>query len=316
MKAFSRISSRLFELRVYLDLGRTNPGQPLAAVASILDRIDAGLGRDSAWDTAEELKTGLLHVAPDEHLSTLLDAEWAAPARQEHRWTSLFPEEELTGLRARSASGEKNERSPGWRSATIDWLATLYERRMDSWRHDRAKAQLRSNYLFAVTALLGVVLGLTSVMTVWQGEPFTGDVSTLLLTAMAAGALGSVLSGVYKLRDEMLSIRQLRSFGPVLTAQPFVGATAATLLFAVLTSGLIQVAGLAPGNLSWQHHAVFGFLAGFSEPFFLGVVKRVAGLAEEEQRTVKVTAQVGETAPAEEPVARVVMSDVAAPGPS
>jgi hypothetical protein len=235
VKAFSRISSRLVELRVYLERGTANAKQPVQAVASILKRITIHLGRDAAWDAAEDLKIGLLHVAPDEHLSSLLEAERAAPGQQENRWTTLYSEHELQEFREQSATAEKKgDGPPRWREVVIDRLATLYERRIDSWRHDRANAQLRARYFFAVTAVLGVVLGLTSILTVWQGKPFTGSVSTFLLTAMAAGALGSILSGVYKLRDEMMSIRQLRSFWPVLTAQPFVGATAATLLFAIL----------------------------------------------------------------------------------
>src|SRR5688572_27686615 len=105
------------------------------------------------------------------------------------------------------------------------------------------------------------MLGLTSVMTLWEGEPFAGPVNTMLLTAMAAGALGSVLSVIYTLRDQIMSIRQLRSFWPVLTAQPVIGAAAATVLFAVLTGDLIRIAKLDPSTLTWQYHAVFGFLA-------------------------------------------------------
>jgi hypothetical protein len=298
---------------VYLERRTAVANQPRQAIASILQRISEDLhrdgakesaevpknsllrdpGRDAAWDAAEELKIALLYVAPDDHLSSLLEVESARPAQQSDHWAALYSEDELKGLRGQCEMAQKSGQAipPPWREIVIDRLATLYQQRMDSWRHDRANSQLRTNYFFGVTAVLGAMLVFTSVLTIWQGN------AALLLTAMASGALGSVLSGIYKLRDEMMSIRQLRSFWPVLTALPFVGATAATLLFAVLTSGLIKVANLDPEAFTWQHHAVFGFLAGFSEPFFLGVVKRAAGLAEEEKKA-PAKASLTQTAPA------------------
>ncbi|RKH48152.1 hypothetical protein [Corallococcus sicarius] len=291
VKAFSRVSSRLVELRVYLELGAAiyRPPQPVLAITSVLQRITDKLGRDAAWDAAEELKIALLYFAPDAHLSSLLEGE-----------------AELKGFQEQRAATEKTgEALPArGREVIIDRLASLYQQRMDSWRHDRANEQLRANYFFAVTAVLGVVLGLAGVMTVWEGKPFACPVNTFLLTAMAAGALGSVLGGVYTLRDEIMSIRQLRAFWPVLTAQPFVGATAAMLLFAVLTSGLIKVANLDVESFTWQHHTVFGFLAGFSEPFFLGVVKRVAGLADEKKAPPKAPRPPKDAATPESPMAK------------
>jgi hypothetical protein len=291
VKAFSRISSRLVELRVYLELGAAvaRPPPPVHAVTSVLQRITDKLGRDAAWDAAEDLKIALLYFAPDAHLFSLLEGE-----------------AELKGLREQRAAAEKTGEalSPSWREVVVDRIASLYQQRMDSWRHDRANEQLRANYYFAVTVVLGVVLGLAGVMTLWEGKPFDDPVNTLLLTAMAAGALGSVLGGVYSLRDEVMGIRQLRAFWPVLTAQPFVGATAAMLLFAVLTSGLIQVGNLDVESFTWQHHTVFGFLAGFSEPFFLGVVKRVAGLADEKKAPPKEPLPPKEAADTESPVAK------------
>ncbi|WP_164021332.1 hypothetical protein [Pyxidicoccus trucidator] len=294
VKAFSRISSRLVELRVYRELGAavTRPPLPVQALASVLRRITDKLGRDAAWDAAEDLKITLLYFAPDAHLSSLLEGEAS-----------------LKEFREQRAAAEKTDQalSESWREAVIDRLATLYQQRMDSWRHDRANAQLRANYFFAVTAVLGGVLALAGVMTLWEGNPFVGAVNTFLLTAMAAGALGSVLGGVYTLRDEVLGIRQLRAFWPVLTAQPFVGATAAMLLFAVLTSGLIQVANLEVDSLTWQHHTVFGFLAGFSEPFFLGVVKRVAGSVDEKKAPPEAPRPPKETPTTGSPAAKPVL---------
>ena len=318
VKAVSRISSRLVELQVYLGRRPAVANPPRQAILSILQRITADLdrdeakesaqapkqpslrepGRDAAWDAAEDLKIALLYVAPDEHLSSLLEAEATRPAQHSDGWRTLYSEAELKELRKQweDVRSKGEAMPPAWREIVIDRLATLYQQRMDRWRHDRANLQLRANYFFGVTVVLGVVLGFTGVLTVSR------DNAVLLMTAMVSGALGSVLSGIYKLRDEMMNIHQLRSFWPVLTAMPFVGAAAGTLLLAVLTSGLIKVADLAPTAFAWQHYAVFGFLAGFSEPFFLGVVKRVAGMTEEEKK-----------APAEAGLAQAAPASVAGP---
>lgn len=302
VKAFSRISFRLIELRLHVERETDRNGKAFGPVRSVLRRITGRLGRDAAWDVAEELKVTLLYLAPEEHLASLLEEEWAKLGKPGERWTALFAKEELDALRKEHADAKGGAPPARWRETVVDRLATLYQQRMDSWRHDRAHDQLRANYFVAVTAVLGGVLGLTAVLTLWGGGgPLEGPPNTLLLTAMATGALGSVLSGIYKLRDEMMGIRQLRSYWSVLTAQPFVGATAATLLFAVLTSGLIQVAGIKPEALTWQHHAVFGFLAGFSEPFFLGVVRRVAGLGDGDKKAPAANAAGKPPAPSAKP---------------
>ncbi len=99
---------------------------------------------------------------------------------------------------------------------------------------------------------------------------------------MATGALGSTLSGFYRLRDEEGSITALRSFRSAMWAQPFVGAVIRVLLWLLVKSGGVAF-GVTNGgmadNILWANLSIYCFLAGFSEPFFLGVVQRVAGAA-------------------------------------
>ena len=58
--------------------------------------------------------------------------------------------------------------------------------------------------------------------------------------------------------------------------QPLVGASAGALVFLLLASRAFSVGSLDPA--AWPSPGVLGFAAGFSEPFFLGLVDRVAGL--------------------------------------
>src|SRR5262249_23523057 len=157
-------------------------------------------------------------------------------------WTWLFPAEELKKLLAGVPPAQ-------WRETAIDRLATLYQHRMDWWRHDRTRSQLRERYLYSVSILLLLVLASTSGILCRQSA-FT----PIVAPAMLAGALGSVLSAMYKLRDEILGIRQLRSFMPVLVAQPLLGATAALVVYVVFSSGLIKVANLDPATFSWHYY--------------------------------------------------------------
>ncbi len=47
------------------------------------------------------------------------------------------------------------------------------------------------------------------------------------------------------------------------------------MVYAAVSAGLVTVGGLEVGQLSWPHFALWGFFAGFSETFFLGIVKRL-----------------------------------------
>jgi hypothetical protein len=87
----------------------------------------------------------------------------------------------------------------------------------------------------------------------------------------------SVLSGTLKLRDNTENINDLRAFAPSIVVQPLIGATGGLLLLLVLDSKLVNVNW---GGDEWARHGVIALVAGFSEPFFLGIVGRVTAIAE------------------------------------
>ena len=96
--------------------------------------------------------------------------------------------------------------------------------------------------------------------------------------------LGAVFSGLFKVRDEMASIRQLRSYSPILIAQPLVGATSAAVVFVAFRTGIVRIGAIPPEGLAWHHHAILGFIAGFSEAFLLGIVGRLAAAADDQPK--------------------------------
>ena len=128
----------------------------------------------------------------------------------------------------------------------------------------RARRELKQQALLAVlpviiatTILFGVAIGLID-----EGE-------NEFLLAAAAGAAGAALGGLLRLRDEVNFGAQIREFVPFFLGEVVVGAAAGLLVFVVVNAGIIQLGGGANGL------AAFGFVVGFSEAAFLGLVSRV-----------------------------------------
>lgn len=142
---------------------------------------------------------------------------------------------------------------------------------------DRQLRRTRTDYLNLWSfVLIPLVVLLLCMISLAAAYPRT-VVVVLLLTAFA-GAAGSTLGGVLRLRDlpELTNIRDLKT-GTV--AQPLVGGVAAVFFFLLLESHIVVLPGVSvTGAPSWQALGIYGFVAGFSEPFFLGILGRVANV--------------------------------------
>jgi len=77
-------------------------------------------------------------------------------------------------------------------------------------------------------------------------------------------------------RDQLNREADIGRFKDGLLAQLLVGAAAAVIVVVLLKANLTSVGNITPNTITAQ--AAFGFLAGFSEPFLLGVVGRAANL--------------------------------------
>ena len=89
------------------------------------------------------------------------------------------------------------------------------------------------------------------------------------------------------MRDHVTNINDLRAFAPAIVVQPLIGATAGLLLLVALDSKLIAVNW---GGPDWASRGVIAFAAGFSEPFFLGIVGKVSAIGESRSDTQAKTA--------------------------
>lgn len=151
-------------------------------------------------------------------------------------------------------------------------LAMLGRVRTENGRKRRTRLALRNRFfVYTLLVLAPLVCGLAAAAS-WASE---GELSGAVVVLVAvAGAVGATVAGAFKLR-ELLTMTQFRLLGFGLAVQPFIGAAAATFLLLVLQSDLLVLPG-TDAPVSWAALGTYGFAAGFSEPFFLGIVRRLA----------------------------------------
>jgi hypothetical protein len=233
---------------------------------------------DYGWELVGRLKRLNLRLGQSDrtYVQGLLEHEsvHAHDPRHWHTWDEHFPEAELSEL----LSAFRGPRvTPAQRARALDRLNFLYLKRAEAGRDRRAKAALKDLYLRHLAfVLLPFLLGLGAIACFSSTQ--SQSVWRSFAIAACAGALGSTLSGVLKLRDQLLRLDELRAFKPAMLVQPLVGASAGALVFMLLASHALSIGSMDPK--AWSSPGLLGFIAGFSEPFFLGLVDRVAGLPE------------------------------------
>jgi hypothetical protein len=154
-----------------------------------------------------------------------------------------------------------------YRLASIRWLRT------QEFRLSRARLAMRRRALLGLVPVLLVLIAATTVVLVHVDQ---GPTWALTVLVSLVGALGGTTAGAYKLRDNAAGITGLRGLEPALIVQPLLGACAGLVMLLVLVSGFLpQEAADSAAAPVWAKDAVAAFVAGFSEPFFLGVVGRV-----------------------------------------
>jgi hypothetical protein len=276
-KALGVIQAHLSETRRLLGLVEAaTPLRNASAVrelTSLLERDVAKLKIDGAWELAGTLKRLNLRFGNREYLASLLEYEQrrAEKAGRWHGWNAHFNADEL-----RLLLNAFTLREPTLANHTraVDRLNFLYLQREEAGRDRRARAALKKRFLTVLAPLLLLLLAGFGVAA--QHAAHDNIWETLLLAA-CAGALGSTLSGIFKVRDQLERLDELRSFGPAMRVQPLIGACAGTILFLALQSHAISFGTTGTtGTTGWDRLGLLAFAAGFSEPFFLGIVQRVA----------------------------------------
>jgi hypothetical protein len=245
----------------------------IAELRDLLRRDVNGLTIDSAWELAGRVKRLNVRLGDEHYVASLLSTELVRSGDESrwHRWQQHFDPAELDELLRVYTSGSPSSTD---QDRAVDRLTFLYLQRAAAGRDRRAKAGLKARYLnWLAAALLGLLVAFG--VTIHSLAP---DSWKTMLVAACAGAVGAALSGVFKVRDHLAGLDELRGFPPAMRVQPLVGACAGLVVMLVLES---QALSLGVGKeASWAGPALLSFLAGFSEPFFLGIVQKVVVLSE------------------------------------
>ena len=230
------------------------------------------LDLDTAFEAIDGWDQLLIEHGDERYIRDLLVVEFARDRIDTTAWTWR----DVYGERPPKAESE-----PVSSGSTLDdellkkfrnQLAGLYRARSTLYDLDRARLAMKGHHLLLLApVLLVLIVGFAVAIGI------AGGGWDLIALVALAGAIGALLSGTFQLRDQIRTISALRAFWPALLIQPLFGATAGLFLLVVLESGAIT---LDWGGSEWARYGAAAFVAGFSEPFLLGVVKRVAEIGE------------------------------------
>jgi hypothetical protein len=251
-KALSR--SRDFLQRIEESRGSSHVPSRLEATTTLVNRVatdHARYGRENAWDFAEELRLASYFFESDEDLVALLSKESADTTRINYK--TVFGGDIPAALLDLKTFNREH---------VLAVLARLHHERVDRVRHDRARDKLWQQFAWKLIPVIAALLGAS--LYFYLAHP------TSRVLPVLAGALGSVLSAVLKMRDGEQRIRQLRRWASFIFVQPMIGAAAALVMTWI---GVDNVLKLDPSNTNAA--VLLGFVAGFSEPFFLGTIARL-----------------------------------------
>jgi hypothetical protein len=275
-KARAHAQGYVAEARNLLDLADEEAPLRTAGVreriGELLRRDLRSLSIDSTWELANELKHELLFLGDASYVWTQLEYEAQRDKKPDkwHGWSAHLEPSKLQELLAARNNNGRVDRPI--QLEAVRSLMKLYEQRAEAGIERRARAAQKCRYLTMLIPILFTLLFALSAAIYAVGG--SGMWKQILLAA-SAGALGATLSGTFRVRDRLFELDDLRSFWPAMRIQPLIGATAGLFTLLVLESHAIKV-GDATGPTPWAAWALFTFVAGFSEPFFLGLVRRVA----------------------------------------
>jgi hypothetical protein len=255
----------------------------------------ASLDRETARELPSELRCMLLELAADARRLDYLQARLDEEQRREQlgattlRWSDLLDPDELLLLRdalAQPDSSRAEAEADLGRTASraVELLATLYQARNHAEREQRAHDRVRDARLQWVTrwlllllvpaaALLVVAFSLAASS---RQVGWLEDAVRIALVLMVGG-LGSALSGTRRLLGVALLRGQLDRFQAAFRAQVLVGGTLGLVALLLYDVGSLPTFQSSGGVSDVVPVVIYAFLAGFSEPFVLGVVQGLIG---------------------------------------
>lgn len=278
LRAWGQVHKEIEDVRRLLERsGGDVPAQVKARLMELLKEMHPKepANVDAPWAVAEELEILLPQIADEAYVGTLLEWESAHLDAQPEAgfpavlWNDHLDPEELKKLQREYAKGDGVPEKV--RERAVARLVFMYKQRSERnrrWRH--RMATMRRYFWRSFLILAPLVLGLGAFSVVAGNLSTTG----VILTGFA-GAVGGSVAGIYKLRG-LEEISGLRVFRAGMTIQPFLGAALALFILLLLESGILALPGAEVGERSWAARAAYGFVAGYSEPFFLGIVGHLA----------------------------------------
>jgi hypothetical protein len=289
-KNLEKIAGYLQSILVYLDVHNSEAGRRAESLLSLLEQLKtpSALSANNSWELADLLDSELLWFSDAASLYTLLKAQQGSASDDARKRDNYFPSDYLQILINHYQEGRFAD---AHRLEVIHFLEYFKQAQISEYRRDRAKVQLRGIYLVRMALVLGLMLlGLCVFYIISSRQPdrlSTEYLGYLLLLMVSAGATGSVLSRAIKLgkqplhisdakdmSEPPLGIRALLSDWKIFLAQPVIGAATALVIFLIISSGLLQIGGMK--ELGPAGSALIGFLTGFSEPFFIGTLDKIA----------------------------------------
>ena len=237
------------------------------------DFLNEGVGKlsiDSAWELANQLKSELLFLGDVSYVWTQLEYEAQRDKKPNkwHRWSDHLTPGKLEALIQARDSRPIDRQT---HLEAVRSLRKLYELRAEAGMERRARAAQKCRYL---TLLIPILFTLQVALAAAIYEVAADGVWKQIVLAGSAGALGATLSGTLRVRDRLVALDDLRSFWPAMRVQPLIGATAGLFTLLALESHAIKPGGAE--QTPWAAYALLTFVAGFSEPFFLGLVQKIA----------------------------------------
>jgi hypothetical protein len=252
----------------------------------------ASLDRETARELPNELRCMLLELAADNRRLDYLQARLDEEQRREQlgsstlRWSDLLDPDELPVLRDALAQPDSSADAKPGRIArrAVELLATLYQARNRAEREQRAHDRVRDARLQWVTRWLLLLLASAAALLVLafslaassRQVEWLQDAVRIALVLMVGG-LGSALSGTRRLLGVALLRGELDRFQAAFRAQVLVGGTLGLVALLLYEVGSLPTFQAIRGFPDVVPVVIYAFLAGFSEPFVLGVVQGLIG---------------------------------------
>jgi hypothetical protein len=253
----------------------------------------ASLDQETARELPSEARCMLLELAASAKQLDYLKARLDEEHRREQlgasmlRWSDLLDPNELSelqeGLAQRDASRPDAEPDRIVRR-TVEMLASLYQARNHSERAQRAHERVRDARLQWVTRWLLLLLLPTGALLVVafslagssKHVEWLQDAVRITLV-IVVGGLGGALSGTQRLLQVPLLRGQLDRFQAAFRTQVLVGGTLGLVSLLLYEVGALPTFQAGTGFPEVVPVVIYAFLAGFSEPFVLGVVQGLIG---------------------------------------